>query len=96
MREATYQTYLISFLQNMFPGCFILKNDSGYLQGVPDLLVLHRGKWAMLEVKTRENAPEQPNQRHYVEYLNGLSYATFIYPENEEEVLNDLQLLFTS
>ena len=89
--ESQYQAKLIQQLCQIFPGCFILKNDSGYMQGVPDLLVLFEDKWAMLEVKESPTAAEQPNQRYYVEKLDSMSFAAFIYPENEEEVLNDLQ-----
>ena len=77
-------------------GCVILKNDSEYIQGIPDLLVLFRDRWAMLEVKASEDSPNQPNQEWYIARLNKMSFAAFIYPENEEEVLNDLQRAFES
>ncbi len=96
MRERDYQPKLIAKLRDIFPGCFILKNDSEYLQGIPDLLILFRDKWAMLEVKNSEDSPEQPNQRYYIKKLNHMSFAAFIYPENEVEVLNDLQRTFQS
>lgn len=92
--ESQYQAKLIQQLCQIFPGCFILKNDSGYLQGVPDLLVLFEDKWAMLEVKESTTAAEQPNQRYYVEKLDSMSFAAFIYPENEQDVLRDLQQVF--
>lgn len=92
--ESDFQSHLIKQLGILFPGCFILKNDSAYLQGVPDLLVLYRNKWAMLEVKAAADSEEQPNQRYYVEQLDDMSFAAFIFPENEEEVLNDLQHAF--
>lgn len=94
MRESTYQSYLIGVLRVMFPGCVILKNDSDYVQGIPDLLVLWRDRWAMLEVKTRADAHEQPNQDYYVSMLNEMSFAAFIYPENEDEVLHVLEQTF--
>jgi len=78
----------------MFKGCFILKNDSSYCPGVPDLLILYEDMWAMLEVKPSENAEEQPNQPEYVELLDSMSFAAFIYPENEREVLNELKQTF--
>lgn len=96
MRENAYQAHLIVRLRREFPGCFILKNDSGYMQGVPDLLVLLDDKWAMLEVKISKDASEQPNQRHYVELLDAMSFAAFIYPSNEEEVFGGLQQVFAS
>lgn len=94
--ERDYQAALIERLRDLFPGCFILKNDSGYLQGVPDLLVLFRDRWAMLEVKPYANATQQPNQDYYITELNKMSFAAFIFPENEEDVLHDLQQAFQS
>ncbi len=94
MRESAYQAQLIKELHHRFPGCFVLKNDTDYLQGIPDLLILYRNTWAMLEVKPYEDALLQPNQGYYVHLLNEMSFADFIFPENEEEVLNDLQQAF--
>lgn len=94
MRESIYQAELIKKLRLRFPGCVILKNDSGYIQGIPDLLILWRDRWAMLEVKLAFDSEEQPNQRWYVELLNEMSFATFIYPENEAEVLDEIQRQF--
>ena len=91
MTERRYQADLIRRLQRIFPGCLILKNDSSYLQGVPDLLILFRDRWAMLEVKADFKSPEQPNQRYWVGTLDNMSFAAFIYPQNEEEVLDALQ-----
>lgn len=93
MLESQYQAKLIKRLRKILPGCFILKNDPEYLQGVPDIAIFYQDKWAMLEVKKSEkdrNAPE-PNQEWYVDKLNSMSYASFIYPENEEKVLGELQ-----
>lgn len=91
MLENAYQAQLIKELNHRFPGCVILKNDTSYLQGIPDLLILFNNKWAMLEVKASVSSPIRPNQAHYVERLDVMSFAAFIFPENEEEVLNDLQ-----
>lgn len=91
MRESEYQSYLIDILRVMFPGCVILKNDSDYLQGIPDLLVLWRDRWAMLEVKANEKAPIRPNQTYYIDLLDDMSFAAFISPSNEDEVLYELR-----
>lgn len=96
MTESAYQAKLIKKLHQMFRGCVILKNDTDYMQGIPDLLILFRDKWAMLEVKSRKGAKTQPNQEYYVELLDSMSFASFIYPENEEDVLYDLQQAFRS
>ncbi len=94
MRESDYQARLIKDLYELFPGCIVLKNDSDYLQGVPDLLILWRDRWAMLEVKPRERAPTQANQKYYVDLMNDMSFAAFIHPDNEEEVLYALHQAF--
>ena len=96
MLENKFQAGLIKKLKNMFPGCIVMKNDSSYIQGIPDLLILHRDKWASLEVKKTANAKRQPNQEHYVGIMDKMSFSRFIYPENEEEVLNDLRETFES
>lgn len=94
MLERDYQKKLIDKLEILFPGCFVLKNDPGYLQGVPDLLVLYGDRWAMLEVKTSAKAATRPNQTYYVELLDRMSFAAFVYPSNEEEVLDALTRAF--
>lgn len=89
--ERDFQSRLIKELKNIFKGCIIMKNDSSYIQGVPDLLILYRDKWAALEVKKSRTASHRPNQEYYVDLMNRMSFASFIYPENKEEVLYELQ-----
>lgn len=89
--EAAYQAKLVDEIKDRLPGCMVIKNNPKELQGVPDLLVLYGTQWAMLEVKLSANSPIQPNQPYYIETLNHMSFAAFIYPENEEQVLDDLQ-----
>ena len=94
MLESAFQSKLIKKLKSMFPGCIVTKNDPNYIQGFPDLTVFYKNKWATLEVKRSSKANIQPNQRHYVEQMDEMSFARFICPENEEEVLHDLQQAF--
>ena len=94
MVESAFQRFLIQRIRSMFDGCIILKNDPSYLQGVPDLLILFEDKWAALEVKASITSSKRPNQRHYVQAMNDMSYAAFVYPGNEEDVLYDLQQTF--
>lgn len=94
MKESIYQLRLIRRIEKEFPGCVVIKNDPQYIQGIPDLLILFEDRWAMLEVKTSEDAPSEPNQDYYVALWNEMSYSSFIYPENEERVFNELQLAF--
>lgn len=94
--ETVYQRRLIDKLEELFPGCHIQKNDPADTQGILDLLILFRGRWAMLEVKKSAAAPVRPNQPYYVHHFNEMSFAAFIYPENEDEVLNELQSTFAA
>jgi hypothetical protein len=96
MTENQYQAEIIRKLERMFPDCLILKNDASQQQGIPDLLILWHNYWAALEVKTSELAHVQPNQGYYIEKLSTWSFAAYIYPENEEEVLSALQQAFES
>lgn len=91
MLERDYQAKLIKKIRVLFPGCVILKNDPDYLQGIPDLVIFYRDRWAMLEVKASASSPVQPNQDYYVEMLNEMSFAAFIFPSNEQETLRALQ-----
>jgi hypothetical protein len=95
-READYQSNLIERLEQDFPGCFVMKNDEQYRQGVPDLTVLYGERWAVLEVKRsiQEMSRLRPNQGYYVDKLNSMGFAAFVYPENEEEVFDALQRAF--
>ena len=94
MKESKFQSDLKKELQGMFPGCMITKLDSGDIQGIPDLLVLYKDKWAVLENKRSAKATHQPNQDYYVDKMNGMSLASFIYPENKDEVLARLRKKF--
>lgn len=92
--ERDFQACFIKELKNTFEGCVVLKNDSSYLQGVPDLLVLHKDKWATLEVKKEAKASRRPNQEYYVDKMNEMSFSRFVYPENKDEVLDELKHYF--
>lgn len=94
MLENKFQSKLIKEIKKLFPGCIVMKNDSSYIQGIPDLLVLYKDKWASLECKKTANARKQPNQEYYVGLMNKMSFARFISPENKEEILNELQQTF--
>lgn len=94
MLESNFQAKLIKDLKVLFPGCIVTKNDAGYIQGIPDLLILYRDKWAALECKKSSRAKKQPNQEYYVGLMDEMSFSRFICPENKEEVLYELQQAF--
>ena len=94
--ESKYKSELMGRIERRFPGAFFLKNDEQLLPGIPDLLILWGRRWAALEVKRdlKEMQRPRPNQPYYVDLLDGMSFAAFIYPGNEEEVLDALQRSF--
>lgn len=89
--ERDFQPDLIKQLKQLFENCIVMKLDSSYIQGIPDLLVLFKDKWAILECKRGPQSHRQPNQEYYVDLLNRMSFSSFIYPENKEHVLNELK-----
>lgn len=93
-KESKFQAKLIVELKELFPGSIVLKNDSNYIQGFPDLTILFEKKWAVLECKKSEDEAVQPNQDYYVDKLGKMSYAKFIHPGNKEEILGELQQAF--
>lgn len=95
-KESQFQRELIKEIKETFPGCVVLKNDPNYIQGMPDLTILHGDRWAVLEVKRDKGARHQPNQDYYVGMLDDMSFSSFVYPENKEEVLHGLQQAFRS
>ena len=92
--ENRYQAGLIKKLKKRFPDSVVTKLDSSHIQGIPDLLILNGDKWATLEVKKDEKASHRPNQEYYVNRMNEMSFSSFIYPENEQEVLDELSKSF--
>ena len=96
MLERNFQAKLKKELKEMFPGCIVTKNYDNYIQGLPDLTIFYKDKWATLECKKSANEKKRPNQEYYVDKMNEMSFSRFIYPENKEEILNELQQTFKS
>lgn len=93
-RESEFQSKLKKEIKEKFPGCIVTKLDSGDIQGIPDLLILYNNRWATLENKRTKNAHKQPNQEYYVNKMNDMSFSRFIYPENKEEIMGELESYF--
>lgn len=92
--ERDFQKDLIKDLKSMFKGCIVMKNDSSYIQGIPDLTILFKDKWASLEVKKSAKASKRPNQEYYVDTMNDMSFSRLIFPENKDSVLTELKEFF--
>ena len=95
MAENRFKTNLIKEIRNMLPGCIIMHLDPNEIQGIPDLLILYKNRWAVLEGKDYANAHVRPNQPYYVDLMDRMSFAAFIFPENKDEVLDALYIHFT-
>lgn len=93
-KENKFQADLIKEIKKRFPGAIVLKNDSSYLQGIPDLTVLWNHCWALLECKREDKAKHQANQDFYIEIADGMSFGRFIHPENKEAVLDEMERSF--
>ena len=87
--ERNFQAKLVKELRTKYPDDIIFKCDA--IQGIPDILILHGKTWASLECKRSAKAPHRPNQDYYVGKMNAMSFSRFIFPENKEEVLNELE-----
>ena len=95
VRESQFQAMLVRELKERFPGCIVMKNDAGHNQGIPDISILFGGRYAVLECKRSAKAPHRPNQDWFINHVNDMGgVARFIYPENKEEVLDDLESAF--
>lgn len=93
-RENEFQAKLVKDLRARFPGSIVTKLDSSHIQGIPDLLILYKDRWATLECKRSAKEKRQANQDYYVDKMNSMSFSRIIYPENREEVLSELQQAF--
>lgn len=96
MKESEFQRDVIKEIKQRFPGSIVLKNDAGYIQGIPDLLILYGSRWAALECKREKGAHLQPNQEYYLEKMKQMSFSALIFPENRKEILDELEQSFKS
>lgn len=94
MLESVFKKKLINRILHEFPGAIVLKADANYIQGIPDNFILFRNKWAAFEAKRSKFSSHQPNQDYYVDLLNRMSYASFVYPENEDLFFHEIQRSF--
>jgi hypothetical protein len=93
--ERDFEPRFVGLLEDLFH-CFVLpKNDSGLRQGIPDRTVLFAGGgWAVLEFKKSSREPYRPNQEYYLGLFADMCYSATVHPENEEEILRELEEAF--
>ena len=97
--EGSFKSRFIKRIENEFPGCIVTKLEADYKEGLPDVLILHKNKWATLEAKKNKSEvtkprPNKKQQDYYVATMDKMSFSRYVYPENQEEVLNELRLHF--
>jgi len=92
--ERNFQPVVIQRLQAMLPGAIVYKNAP--FQGFPDVMVLYKHTWAVLECKRSPDEPFQPNQRYYLDLTNEMSFSRVVFPENLDKVLEELYAYFTA
>lgn len=95
-RENSYQEGLKKRIKARFKHAIVAKMNPNDIQGIPDLVVIFKKHWALLECKRHEDAARRPNQEFYVDFYNKWSFASFINPDNEEEVLNAMEQSFST
>lgn len=91
MLESEFQSKVIKEIKRRLPESIVLKNDPTYKQGVPDLIVLWKDRWATLECKKDGKSTHRPNQDYYVGLMDHMSFSEFIYPEIKTAVLDRLE-----
>lgn len=94
MIESDFQKDLIEEIESLFPGALVTKQDATYIRGIPDLSIFYGKKWAFLECKKSAKEKARPGQEEYIAWAKANSFGSFIYPENKEEVLDELQQAF--
>ena len=92
--ESKFQRELKKEIESIFPGSIVIKTYPSYRQGIPDLIIFWGDKWPALECKADAKSKHRPNQDYYVNVMNEMSYSSFVYPENKQEVLSGLQQAF--
>ena len=93
--ESTFRTGFIKKLKKLSPDIYVEYADPKKINGIPDLIIFCREKYARIETKKSTNASKRLHQEYYINLFKSQGvYATFLSPENEEEVLNELRRYF--
>lgn len=91
-KESDFKSDLYKEIRERFPGAEVLPNDAGYLQGFPDATVYFpNGRYYLLEGKRSGKASKRPNQEYYVTKSPLSNNAQFVYPENKDDIMKELE-----
>jgi len=98
--EGKFKAKLIEKLEERYPDFIITKLEADLKNGIPDIVILgDKKRWATLEAKKNKEEVTKPRrnkkaQDYYVSKMGKMGYSSYVYPENEEEVLSELEDYF--
>ncbi len=93
-KETNFEKKVIEKLMRWYPDAIVLKIHPGLNPGFPDRLALIGSSWLAFEVKRSIDSAKRPNQDYYIDLLNQMSAASFVYPENQERFFDEVQRTF--
>lgn len=93
VKEVDFQSKFISKLRKLGCKCYKQQMNATTRAGTPDYIVLVGPVWIMLEFKRSKNAPKRPGQQQNIDWANEVSFGYFCYPENADEVYNEIKRL---
>lgn len=93
MKESDFQAKIIKWLRSK--GCFVWKcqQNSATQRGVADIFFCYEGFYGFIEVKQAKNSPKRPGQQAFIDKMAKWSWAKFVYPQNWEEIKQELEEL---
>lgn len=93
IKESVFQAKVIKWLKDQ--GCYVIKNSAvmGVPTGCPDLVFFKEGFYGFIEAKPKKSARFQPLQKETLAKLDEWSWAKAVYPENWEEIQEELVLI---
>ena len=100
MSEATFRTKFINKFcertgKKKNVDIFVEFADAGKVNGIPDLIIFYKKKYARIETKREQDAAKRLHQEYYINMFKKQGiYAEFLMPENEEEIINGLRRYF--
>lgn len=77
--------------------CYWFTKEAKSIRGIPDIVGSINGKFFALECKKSKNAKRTRLQEYTIQKIkDDKGYATFVYPENLDRVINELESLAKS
>lgn len=74
--------------------CEFFTKEARSISGIPDIIGCINGRFFALEVKRSEKSKRSALQEYFIKNYNIVGgYCMFVYPENLERVIAELELL---